>query len=332
MTTMASPSPASPQVPPTSDCVSERTSLTWDSFEERYTWDGGRRYHAYREGRYSLPNDETEQQREELLHILVMDILEQELFLSPMEESPKKVLDLATGTGLWAIEMGDRYPDAEILGLDLSPIQPTSVPPNVSFQIDDIEDTWVHDDDYDLIHMRESSGYMVSTPKVIESAFKHLKPGGWFELQEFHWVAVQEDGTIDPKNPVNQYMDGMCAVGRREGRVICIVPSVGDIMKNCGFVDVQKQTVRVPYGQWHADENQRKRGACFTIVCELLMQPTQGLLASIDWPSERIETLFASMSDMFRNDSIQCYATYYIWSGRRPEENEDVGGKVGGSN
>lgn len=38
------------------------------------------------------------------MHILVMDILDNELFLAPMAEPPKKVMDLATGIGLWAIE------------------------------------------------------------------------------------------------------------------------------------------------------------------------------------------------------------------------------------
>jgi hypothetical protein len=47
------------------------------------------------------------------------------------------VLDIATGTGTWAIEMGDKYPEAEIIGTDLSPIQPDFVPPNVRFFIED---------------------------------------------------------------------------------------------------------------------------------------------------------------------------------------------------
>ncbi len=68
------------------------------------------RYHTYREGRYSLPNDEIEQQREELMHILVMDILDQQLYLAPMAEPPKKVMDLATGIGLWAIESNPSLP------------------------------------------------------------------------------------------------------------------------------------------------------------------------------------------------------------------------------
>lgn len=44
------------------------------------------------------------------MHILVMDILEQQLYLAPLPEPPMKVMDLATGIGLWAIESNSRCP------------------------------------------------------------------------------------------------------------------------------------------------------------------------------------------------------------------------------
>ncbi|KAI8631077.1 S-adenosyl-L-methionine-dependent methyltransferase [Xylariaceae sp. FL1651] len=303
-----------------SDWVTERSTMSLDTFMNRHLWEGGRRYHAYREGRYSLPNDEIEQQREELMHILVMDILSHQLYLAPMAETPKKVMDLATGTGLWAIEMGDRYPDATILGIDLSPIQPTSVPPNVSFQIDDVEDTWVHDNDYDFIHMRESSGYMRSTPTVIQSALAHLKPGGWFELQEFHWIAEKEDGTIDPKIPVNTYMDYMIEVGRAEGRYIPIVPTIGELMEQAGFVDIEKKTFRVPYGTWPRNSVERRRGAYLSVNAELLLPTSSRLLGTIGMTPDQAETLFANVTGMFRDNSVHCFATYYVWYGRKPEQ------------
>lgn len=53
------------------------------------------------------------------------------------QNPPRKVLDIATGTGAWAIEMGDVYPEAQIIGTDLSPIQPAFVPPNVRFFVED---------------------------------------------------------------------------------------------------------------------------------------------------------------------------------------------------
>lgn len=35
------------------------------------------------------------------------------------------MLDLGTGTGIWAIDFADEYPSANVIGTDLSPIQPT---------------------------------------------------------------------------------------------------------------------------------------------------------------------------------------------------------------
>lgn len=49
----------------------------------------------------------------------------EKLFLAPIGDKPAKILDLGTGTGIWAIEMGDDYPSTDIIGTDLSPTQPS---------------------------------------------------------------------------------------------------------------------------------------------------------------------------------------------------------------
>ena len=63
------------------------------------------------------------------------------LHLCPLED-PLEIVDLGTGTGVWCIEMADAYPEAQILGIDLSPVQPSWVPPNCRFEIDDFELDW----------------------------------------------------------------------------------------------------------------------------------------------------------------------------------------------
>jgi len=51
--------------------------------------------------------------------------------------------------------VGDKYPTANITGIDLSPIQPNFVPENVHFYVDDFEEPWLDPDDkYDYIHVR----------------------------------------------------------------------------------------------------------------------------------------------------------------------------------
>ena len=48
-----------------------------------------------------------------------------ELHVAPLGSNPQRILDLGTGTGIWAIEMADMYPSAAVVGTDLSPVQPT---------------------------------------------------------------------------------------------------------------------------------------------------------------------------------------------------------------
>jgi hypothetical protein len=61
------------------------------------------------------------------------------LYFAPLSRRapPVNILDIATGTGDWAIKMGDLFPETEVVATDLSPIQPRKVPPNVNFYVED---------------------------------------------------------------------------------------------------------------------------------------------------------------------------------------------------
>lgn len=88
---------------------------------------------------YHYPNDPTEKERLDEQHDILRLVLDGRNHLAPFSRSnpPRRVLDIATGTGTWAIEMGDEYPESQIVGTDLSPIQPSYVPPNVRFFVED---------------------------------------------------------------------------------------------------------------------------------------------------------------------------------------------------
>lgn len=77
-----------------------------------------------------FPNDEQEQDREDMKHAMTVAVCGDKLHFAPISENPSRILDLGTGTGIWCVDMGDAYPMAEVIGVDLSPIQPTFVPPN----------------------------------------------------------------------------------------------------------------------------------------------------------------------------------------------------------
>ena len=52
-------------------------------------------------------------------------ILDNKLYLAPIEKNIQKALDIGTGTGIWAIDFADEHPSATVIGTDISPIQPT---------------------------------------------------------------------------------------------------------------------------------------------------------------------------------------------------------------
>lgn len=148
-------------------------STSLSSSVRDYLYENGRRYHRFREGRYNFPNDEPEQDREDMKHACVKMLCQERLHFAPLAEDVHTILDIGTGTGIWAIEMGDQYPSADVLGIDLSPIQPEWVPSNVHFMVDDAESEWVHPRNYfDYIHTRHTVMAIKDWPKLYRTALE----------------------------------------------------------------------------------------------------------------------------------------------------------------
>ncbi|KAH6869478.1 hypothetical protein B0T10DRAFT_296087, partial [Thelonectria olida] len=116
----------------------------------------GRTYHAYRAGSYVFPNDTPERERLEFQGKCMMNLFGDKLYFAPLSpsKSPRVILDVATGVGDWAVQMGDLFPDSLVIGTDLSPIQSAEVPPNVHFYVEDSTDPWDFSQQFDYIHTR----------------------------------------------------------------------------------------------------------------------------------------------------------------------------------
>lgn len=192
-----------------SDTSSGYTASLLSQIRE-YKYENGRRYHSYREGEYVLPNDEQEQDRQDLLHHVRNLVLNGALFRAPLAStSLHRVLDIGTGTGIWAIDFADMFPGAEVVGTDLSPIQPSWVPPNLQFLVDDAEAQWLFrpGEPFDYIHARDLGGAIADWPKLLEQAYEHLRPGGWVELQEFEVTLKSDDDSMKRAPALCEFID-----------------------------------------------------------------------------------------------------------------------------
>jgi SAM-dependent methyltransferase len=217
-----------------------------------YVHENGRRYHSYRKGQYPLPNDEEEQDRLDLMHHLFLLLLSGKLFASPFDPDNKRILDIGTGTGIWAIDVGDEYPNAQIIGTDLSPIQPIWTPPNVTFYVDDAESAWTFrpDEAFDMIHGRQLSGGIQDWDKLIRQSYDNLKPGGWLEFQEAEALALSDDDSTERATNTMEFIRLMNDASEKIGKAVSCAHGIKDRMIKTGFVDVQERIKKVGLIPW----------------------------------------------------------------------------------
>lgn len=127
-------------------------------------------------------------------------------------ENPQ-IVDVATGTGIWAVDAARQYPSADVIGLDISNTQypPTwTWPMNLNFGILDLlEEVPLHlQGKFDVVHCRLllAAGPAVDKSIFIERFGKLLKPGGWLQWDELAWPLKYL--VIPPSSPSGTFQLG----------------------------------------------------------------------------------------------------------------------------
>ena len=146
-----------------------------------------------------------------------------------------------------AIDFSDQHESAEVIGIDLSPIQPGWVPPNCKFIIDDLESDWAYaeDDKFDFIHLRTMCGSIADWDRLLQQAYQHLKPGGWIEFQEYEAWMKSDDNSIDEANAVMEWQRLIDVSSSKFGKRMNLATEVGGYLKKAGFINVQDEGYKV---------------------------------------------------------------------------------------
>ena len=261
---------------------------------------------------HRCPNDEGAKEQLDLGHHIYLMLLDNRLFLAPINPEPQKVLDVGTGTGIWAIDFADQYPTAQVIGTDLSPIQPTWVPPNVRFEIDDAADDWTFPkESFDFIHVRGLFGSIRDWPKFYRQVLAHLKPGGYYEQLECSCHSHADDDTTPPGSPLMRWGELFTEAGNRTGKTVNVFQHQYQWIKDAGFEDVREHRFKMPNNPWPSARTElgkklkeigRWRSfeidagiegwtmALFTRVLGMSYEEVQVYLAQIrrDWKDKRI--------------------------------------------
>ena len=221
--------------------------------------------------------------------------------------------------------MGDQYQSANVLGIDLSPIQPDWVPPNVKFMVDDVESPWLHPRNFfDYIHSRHTVMAIKDWPKLLRRSLEHLRPGGWIELQEVHHFPVAHGGgTIPPDHGVAQYWalinQGLTNLGvdfeaTGQGRL-------ADMMRECGYVNVSEKVFQVPIGTWPKNRVLKTVGLYWrTILLDGIQAIALGpLTRGCGWAREDVELFLVQVRKAYHDNSSLMFMPLHIVCGQKPE-------------
>ncbi|KXH27638.1 methyltransferase domain-containing protein [Colletotrichum salicis] len=171
----------------------------------RYREENGRTYHAYREGRYVLPND-------------------------------------------------------AITGVDLSPIQPPFVPPNVTFYIDDLEDDWTYSYKFDFVFGRMLTGSIADWPRFIRQSYENLAPGGWIELSDILLDLQSDDGTVTPECATQQWAGHMLEAAAIWKRPLDSCKFYKEQLAEAGFTNIEEKIYKWPSNPWPKDPKYKELG------------------------------------------------------------------------
>jgi SAM-dependent methyltransferase len=231
------------------------------SYATDYYWENGRRYHAYQGGRYPLPNDETELDREDMKHHEWMLITDFRHHLAPIGPNPQRILDIGTGTGIWAMQVAELYPSAEVIGTDISPVQPKWVPPNLTFEVDDLDEEWLYrPNSHDLIHLRFMFISVKDWPSMLAQAYRTLKPGGYIELSDLATLPVATNPDYPQPVTIPRWLDLLSGAMARMGLNMRVARDFKDLLTEAGFVDVVETKFEVPWGMWGKTKREKAIG------------------------------------------------------------------------
>ncbi|EFX02118.1 methyltransferase type 11 [Grosmannia clavigera kw1407] len=291
----------------------------------QYRTINGRTFHSDKYANYFMPNDGQQQEAIDIAHHYLTLLLNGAFFLAPVKDNLKNVLDIGTGTGIWAIDVADQFPNAQVIGTDISPIQSIWVPPNAKFEIDDATQPWTWPDNaFDFVHIRFLVGAISDWDALFSQAYRCCEPGGWFESCELRPEHQSDNGT-DKNSPIftefwQLFETGMSKLGRNFS--VVKDGTQHRAMKKAGFKNIVDKTYKLPLGKWPADTKLAEIGQfALTALLEDLEGYTTFLWNKVLEKGEKEFQIFLmEMRKALKDKNLHTYFTVRYVYGQKPVE------------
>jgi ubiquinone/menaquinone biosynthesis C-methylase UbiE len=170
-------------------------------------------------------------------------------YLAPVR--PRAVLDVACGTGRWAIDVARRFPQATVVGFDINrdlierALSEPGLPENCTFVVADALQPFAFaDGSFNFVIARANSAYIPipQWPSTVAEMARVTSAGGWVELRDF--------GLVRSESPA------LTALTDRFAQMAALRPiypgagaQLANFLRAAGLRDVKARTVTVRVGR-----------------------------------------------------------------------------------
>ncbi|RJE18742.1 Methyltransferase [Aspergillus sclerotialis] len=243
------------------------------------------------------PNDEKEQERLDVHHHVCALILGGELFRAPvdLDHDKARILDLGTGTGIWAIEMAE-------------------LPPNCHCEINDFESEWEFSKPFDFIHGRNIGGAVRDFPLLFKRAKDNLKDGGWVEFVDFVGEPFSDDGTLAKAPNIAEWIRLIDEASHKSGKRLYIAENLKQWMIDAGFTNVVEEVYKVPFNPWPKDRHLKEIGRYHQVDLEEALDAYSMALFTryLGWTTQAVHAFLVGVRQELVDRSIHIYSKH-IW-------------------
>ncbi|PKS08221.1 hypothetical protein jhhlp_005163 [Lomentospora prolificans] len=210
---------------------------------------------------------------------------------NPPRRAGKQILDLGTGTGLWAMSMAEEYPDITAFGVDFYDfLQPREILRSTFFcghiniekdwdpihqfvdwaaglrRADSHTDPGFDSHNWDLIYARMLNGAIHHWPNLFQNIYNHLTPGfGCVEIVDLDWTPRCDDGTFPQDSHFEKWFGLLNQAMETIGRPLKINPNTKNLLIEAGFVDVEEKVYKIYHNPWKRGGHEEQTGRWFNL-------------------------------------------------------------------
>ena len=264
-----------------------------------------------------MPNDSTEQTRLSIAYQTYLPILDGQLTSGLIPRTSKRILDIGTGTGDWAIAVAERFPNAEVIATDITSVfQPRNGPPNIFFELDDARDEWTYADPFDFIHIRELGGAIEDWDKIYAEVSRHLKIGGSVEVVDHSRIHL----TQEPENSYTSiYTGALESAAEKAGRPLNLEHLKKPMFERAELSVTKTKSFDIPLGPWSPDPRKKVAGKMALIAAlEGLEAMSLRLLTKhMGWTLESVRELCEQVKEEVMRPEAKAFVKVHFVTARK---------------